>query len=172
MKNIRKPIRLPDSFREMVTSKKLNATAVVQHHINHLLFYPLWRGEIKEDQDKQLLTIKRKMIGYQTSGKLLADYSLRNINNFYAEELIKLSNEEGLSEKQENQKSKRLFDRWRRVSSELINYPREMTLENGGTVYITFNYFLVSLIYNFSIRTHITAYMRYSAEMASQKKDD
>lgn len=168
-KNVRKPIRLPNKFREMAVAKNLEPTAFVQRHINNLVFYPLWRAEVKKDQDEMLITIKRRMKQYQTSGILSSDYILRNINNLSNEKLIKLSNEEGLSEKQEKKKSKLLLDRWKRLTNALVNYPREMTLEGGGTVYITFNYFLVSLIYNLSIRTHITAYMRYSAEMDAQK---
>lgn len=167
-KNVRKPIRLPNKFREMIVAKDLEPTAFVQRHINNLVFYPLWRMEVKEDQHEMLITIKRRMKQYQTSGKLLSDYTLRNINNLSNDMLIKLSNEQGLSEKQEKKKSKLLLDRWKRLTDLLVNYPREMTLEDGGTVYITFNYFLVSLIYNLSIRTHITAYMRYSAEMDTQ----
>ena len=169
MKNVRKPIRLPKSFKEMIVTKNLDPTVYVQRHINQIAFYPLWSEEVKEDQEEILIIIKKRMMPYQTSGRLMSDYTLRNINNLCANRLIKLSNEEGLSEKEKKEKSKRLLDRWKNAIGTLVNYPREMTLENGDKVRISFNYFLVSLIYNMSIRSHITAYLRYSAELETQK---
>ena len=171
MKKARTPIRLPDRFREMVVAKNLDPTAIAQHHIDLMVIYPLLRSWDKEEQAKIIKKVKVRMMDYQTSGRVWVDSTLLNINNFYTDALIKLTNEEGLSKKQEENKSICLLNRWKKVISLLVNYPREMTIAGGGTIYITFDYFLISLLCNLSIRRHVTNYMRYSTEMATQKRD-
>jgi len=154
----------------MVTAKNLHPTALAQHHIDLMIIYPFlqhWEGEDLQDIINK---IRCRMMNYQKTGKIWVDQRLYNINTYYLNALVALADKEKFSKKQRKNESLRLMSRWGAVANPLLNYPREMTIESGGKVYITFDYFLVSLFCKRTIRTHITEYMRYSTEMATQKR--
>lgn len=154
----------------MVTDQDLNPTVLVQQHIDLMAFYSLFNMQNIEDQDDMILKIKVMMMLYQTGGKVWVNENLLRINIRYSNAISSLSRNPKLSVKQKKNKSIILLNSWAKLAGPMVNYPREMTLEGGGVVYISFNYFLISLIINRSIRRHITEYMHYSTELDYQKE--
>jgi hypothetical protein len=181
MKNVKRPIRFPDDFRETVVALNFDPVVVMQRYVNSLSFYPHFRTLSEEEKSRQRKRIICGMMDYQKSGKLLVDKGLYTINLKYCNLLIELSNDHSLSEKQHGHKSKALIRKWERNARPLLNYPEEITLEGGGGVRLSFNYLLIHMGDRMKIRANLQGIMRrfslavlhahkYSAEVHNNHK--
>jgi hypothetical protein len=181
MKNVKRPIRFPDDFRETVIALNLDPVVFIQRYVDNLSFYPHFSTMSEGEKSSQRRRIISGMMDYQRSGTLLIDTDLYKINLKFCNLLIGLANDHSLSEKRQAQKSKSLIRKWEKKARPLLNYPEEITLEGGGIVRLSFNYLLIHVGGHMQIRANLQGVMRrlslavlhahkYSAEVHNNHK--
>jgi hypothetical protein len=160
MKNVKRPIRFPDDFRETVIALNLDPVVFIQRYVDSLSFYPHFSTMSEGEKSSQRRRIISGMMDYQRSGTLLIDTDLYKINLKFCNLLAGLTNDHSLSEKQQAQKSKSLIRKWEKNARPLVNYPEEITLEGGGVVRLSFDYLLIHVGSRMKTRANLQGVMR------------
>jgi hypothetical protein len=160
MKNVKRPIRFPDDFRETVIALNLDPVVFIQRYVDSLSFYPHFSTMSEGEKSSQRRRIISGMMDYQRSGTLLIDTDLYKINLKFCNLLIRLANDYSLSEKQLTQKSKSLIGKWEKNARPLLNYLEEITLEGGGVVRLSFDYLLIHVGSRMKTRANLQGVLR------------
>lgn len=142
MKNVNTPIRIPQDLRDTVSALRIDPAKMVQYYIDRLRFYPYFCDLTEDGKSDMLFRISQAMVECQRSSDVASE--LDEINQRYSSKLIILSKDQTLSGSGQDLQSTALITDWQSEIYPLINFPQEVIIEGGGTVYPTFNFLLIN----------------------------
>jgi hypothetical protein len=160
MKNVNKPIRIPQDLRDTVTALHIDPAEMMQRYIDGFRFYPYFSTRNEQEKLSVLSRIRHGMTEFQRSGHIYIDPILNEINQRYSKLLIMLSNEQQLSPREHDKQSVALIKKWEREVRLLINYPEELTLEGGGVLRLSFDFMLTNIDFGHKISRYVQMYMK------------
>lgn len=180
MKNARRPLRLPEDFRQTVVLMNLSPSVMVQRYINAQKFFPFFNGLELVEKIKRAERIRALMHRHRHNGRKEMGVELWNYNSRHLQSLIDLSEDQTLTDKEKDKKGAVIIKKWEKQIAPLLNYPQEILLEDGSRLLITFKYMLVDLSLGIPLRRGLTNFMsgmsiamlhahRYSAEQHNNK---
>ena len=160
MKNVNKPIRIPQDLRDTVIALHIDPAEMVQRYIDGFRFYPYFSTRSEQEKLSVLSRIRHGMSEFQRSGRIYVDPILNEINQRYSKLLIMLSNEQQLSPKEHDKQSVVLIKKWEREVRPLINYPDVLTLEGSGAIRLSFDFMLTNIDFGHKISRYVQMYMK------------
>jgi hypothetical protein len=160
MKNVRRPICIPQDLKDTVTALHMDAAALVQRYLDGFRFYPYFSTLSEKDKSDLILKVGFGMTAFQRSGKIYVNPALQEINQRYGQLLYNLSKDQKLSPKAHDKQSIVLVAQWEKEARPLINYPQELMLEGGGVISLSFDFMLINMDFGHKIRKYSHLYMQ------------
>jgi hypothetical protein len=155
----------PERFRVLAPGKQKKAFELTQRAIENMSFYKFCYKPETECNLDQMRVLLARMKPYQLQHDEYTDDLVAGISDFYLSRLKTLYLSKDLTASEERDQCIFLIDEWEAEQMPLLNYPKQIVMEDGRIMRICFDFHLVYTICGRNLNETVNALLEmYSGD--------